>query len=120
MARQTLLLVDSDLRSVRMLEVALRKAGYNVSMARHAAEALELIALDAPDLILSDTQLPPPDGAPVRADTPRDGYALCRKLKESERWRAIPFIFLTSSGELEDKIRGLELGVEDFSPSPST
>ena len=118
MARQTLLLVDSDLRSVRMLEVALRKAGYNVSMARHAAEALELIALDAPDLILSDTQLPPPDDAPVRADTPRDGYALCRKLKESERWRAIPFIFLTSSGELEDKIRGLELGVEDYLTKP--
>src|SRR5262245_24134017 len=47
-----------------------------------------------------------------------DGYALVRKLKEHQDWAAIPVVFLTSQKSIEDKIRGLELGVEDYLTKP--
>jgi len=61
-AKQNLLLVDADVRSLRVLEVSLRKAGYSVATSSDARGALELMELSKPDLILSDTRLPHVDG----------------------------------------------------------
>ncbi|HVY48746.1 MAG TPA: DUF4388 domain-containing protein, partial [Minicystis sp.] len=107
MAKQQLLLVDADSRSVRVLEVSLKKAGYSVTTAKDGADALAKIELSPPDLILSDTRLPNVDG-----------YALVRRLKEHADWASIPVVFLTSQKSIEDKIRGLELGVEDYLTKP--
>lgn len=107
MAKQQLLLVDADPRSVRVLEVSLKKAGYSVTTAKDGADALTKIELSTPDLVLSDTRLPKVDG-----------YALVRKLKERPEWATIPVVFLTSQKSIEDKIRGLELGVEDYLTKP--
>ena len=107
MAKQQLLLVDADSRSVRVLEVSLKKAGYSVTTAKDGVDALAKIELSTPDLILSDTRLPK-----------LDGYALVRKLKERPEWATIPVVFLTSQKSIEDKIRGLELGVEDYLTKP--
>ena len=107
MPKQKLLLVDPDVRSVRVLEVSLRKAGYNVTTASDGLDALAKIESVVPDLILTDTRLPK-----------LDGYALVRKLKERPEWASIPVVFLTSQKSIEDKIRGIELGVEDFLAKP--
>ncbi|MEJ7730203.1 MAG: response regulator [Polyangiaceae bacterium] len=107
MAKQQLLLVDADPRSVRVLEVSLKKAGYMVTTAKDGADALAKIEVSTPDLVLSDTRLPN-----------LDGYALVRKLKERAEWSSIPVVFLTSQKSIEDKIRGLELGVEDYLTKP--
>ena len=107
MAKQQLLLVDADSRSVRVLEVSLKKAGYSVTTAKDGLDALQKIELSMPDLILSDTRLPK-----------MDGYALVRRLKEHADWGLIPVVFLTSQKSIEDKIRGLELGVEDYLTKP--
>ncbi|HEX7605052.1 MAG TPA: response regulator, partial [Polyangiaceae bacterium] len=107
MAKQQLLLVDADPRSVRVLEVSLKKAGYSVTTAKDGADALAKIELSTPDLILTDTRLPNVDG-----------YALVRRLKERPDWSSIPVVFLTSQKSIEDKIRGLELGVEDYLTKP--
>ena len=107
MARQNLLIVDSDVRNRRVLEVSLRKAGFSVTAAETAEEALEFVAHAEPDLILSDTELP---GS--------DGFALCTQLKANSRWRLIPFIFLTNDKSIEQKVRGLELGVDDYLTKP--
>ena len=107
MAKQQLLLVDADPRSVRVLEVSLKKAGYSVTTARDGQDALGKIEVSTPDLILSDTRLPN-----------LDGYALVRRLKERPEWASIPVVFLTSQRSIEDKIRGLELGVEDYLTKP--
>ena len=107
MAKQQLLLVDADPRSVRVLEVSLKKAGYSVTTATDGADALAKIESLTPDLVLTDTRLPK-----------LDGYALVRKLKERAEWAAIPVVFLTSQKSIEDKIRGLELGVEDYLTKP--
>jgi DNA-binding response OmpR family regulator len=106
-AKQKLLLVDADPRSVRVLEVSLRKAGYSVTTAGDGLDALAKIESLTPDLILSDTRLPK-----------LDGYTLVRKLKERAEWAGIPIVFLTSQKSIEDKIRGLELGVEDYLTKP--
>lgn len=107
MARQHLLLVDGDARHLRVLEVSLRKAGFSITSAESAAQALQYLAHSEPDLIISDTKLV--DG---------DGFELCRAVKGDARWGTIPFIFLTSATELDDKVRGLELGVEDYLTKP--
>ena len=107
MAKQQLLLVDADPRSVRVLEVSLKKAGYSVTTARDGGDALVKLEVSTPDLVLSDTRLPNVDG-----------YALVRKMKEHPDWASIPVVFLTSQKSIEDKIRGLELGVEDYLTKP--
>jgi DNA-binding response OmpR family regulator len=107
LAKQQLLLVDADPRSVRVLEVSLKKAGYSVTTARDGLDALAKIEVSTPDLILSDTKLPN-----------LDGYAFVKRLKERQEWTGIPVVFLTSQRSVEDKIRGLELGVEDYLTKP--
>lgn len=107
MAKKKVLLVDADPRSVRVLEVSLRKAGYNVACATDGASALEMIEHQAPDLVIADTKLPK-----------MDGYAFVRKLRERSEWAQIPVVFLASQRSVEDKIRGLELGVEDYLTKP--
>jgi len=106
-AKQQLLLVDADPRSIRVLEVSLKKAGYIVTTASDGVDALSKIQISAPDLVLADTRLPR-----------MDGYELVRHLKENSEHAMIPVVFLTSQRSTEDKIRGLELGVEDYLTKP--
>lgn len=107
MAKKQLLLVDADPRSLRVLEVNLRKAGYTVTAATDGLDALSKLEMGAPDLVITDTRLPK-----------LDGYALVRRMKERPEWSPIPVVFLTSQKSVEDKIRGLELGVEDYLTKP--
>jgi len=106
-AKQQLLLVDADPASVRVLEVSLKKAGFSVTTATDGQDALTKLELSAPDLILTDTRLPRVDG-----------YELVRRIKEMPALSGVPIVFLTSQKSVEDKIRGLELGVEDYLTKP--
>jgi len=107
LAKQSLLLVDGDAKSLRVLEVSLKKAGYNVTTAPNGSDALDKVSTAQPDLIISDTHM---EGA--------DGFDFCRQLKSNEDWASIPFIFLTNQASIEHKIKGLELGVEDYLTKP--
>ncbi|MFT3914422.1 MAG: response regulator [Anaeromyxobacteraceae bacterium] len=107
MAKQHLLLVDSDPKSLRVMEVSLKKAGFSVTTAVNGKDALEKASISPPDLILSDTKMPE-----------MDGFELCRRLKEDDRYRGTPFIFLTGQKSVEYKVKGLELGVEDYLTKP--
>jgi DNA-binding response OmpR family regulator len=106
-AKRNLLLVDSDPRSLRVLEVSLRKAGYSVTTSGDVDGALELVELTEPDMILSDTRLPG-----------KDGFGLVATLKSRPKWADIPVLFLSSDLSVESKVRGLELGVEDYLTKP--
>ncbi|MDX2022486.1 MAG: response regulator [Deltaproteobacteria bacterium] len=106
-ARQSLLLVDADPQSLRVLDVSLKKAGYDVVTAHSGVEALAVLADTPIDLVISDTHMPQ-----------MDGFELCRRIKERQDWARIPFIFLSSRKTIEDKIRGLEIGVEDYLIKP--
>jgi DNA-binding response OmpR family regulator len=106
-AKKQLLLVEPDPQSLRVLEVSLKKAGFSVTTAGDGSDALTKVELSTPDLILSDTRLPR-----------LDGYELVRRLKERPEYAGIPVVFLTGQRSIEDKIRGLELGVEDYLTKP--
>jgi len=89
------------------MEVSLRKAGYSVTTAVNGEDALEKVAISVPDLVISDTKM-----------EVMDGFEFCRRLKDNPSWSGIPFIFLTNQKSVEDKIRGLELGVDDYLTKP--
>ena len=107
MSKQTLLLVDGDPRSLRVLEVSLKKAGFVVTTAVNGKDALEKLELSPPDLVIAETLL-----------DEIDGYAFCQRLKANPAWADIPFVFLTAQTEIESKIKGLELGVDDYLTKP--
>lgn len=107
MAKQQILLVDADSSSARVLEVSLRSAGFTVTTADSAESALTKLEHGSPDLILTDTRLP---GA--------DGFTFVRDLRTRPDLRDVPIVFLTEQGALEDKLRGLELGVDDYLAKP--
>jgi CheY-like chemotaxis protein len=107
LAKQNILIVDADPESVKVLEVSLKKVGYSVTTAQDGFSALEVIGFSVPDLVISDTRMP---GI--------DGFEFCTKLKADEELARIPFIFLTADKSIENKIRGLELGVDDYLNKP--
>jgi CheY-like chemotaxis protein len=106
-AKQHLLLVDADAKSSRVMEVSLKKVGFQVTTAIHGKDALEKVQISSPDLVLSETRMPE-----------MDGFELCRALKNDERFRGIPFVFLTSQKSVESKVKGLETGAEDYLTKP--
>ena len=107
MTKQNLLVVDADPRSLRVLEVSLRSAGYNVAGCPSVGKAFEILHTNKPDLILSDT-----------AFNDMNGFEFVEQLRQNPEWSAIPFMFLSSDESIESKIRGLELGVEDYLTKP--
>ncbi len=85
----------------------MRKAGFSVTPAASVQDALDKLDLHAPDLIISETTFP--EG---------DGFDLRRRVRATPDWAEIPFIFLTAEAAIENKIRGLELGVDDYLTKP--
>ena len=106
-SKNRLLLVDGDPKSLRVLDVSLKKAGFDVTTATSGREALTLFEASQPDLIISDTDL-----------DEMDGFELCSQIKARPEWAKIPFIFVSGRKSIEDKIRGLELGVDDYLTKP--
>ena len=105
--KNRLLLVDGDPKSLRVLDVSLKKAGFEVVTATSGREALAWLEAELPDLIISDTDL-----------DEMDGFELCNRIKAKPDWAKIPFLFVSGRKSIEDKIRGLELGVDDYLTKP--
>ena len=96
-SKSRLLLVDGDQKSLRVLDVSLKKAGFEVAAATSGREALALLEAGQPDLIISDTDL-----------DEMDGFELCSRIKARSEWSKIPFLFVSGRKSIEDKIRGLD------------
>ncbi|KMT64102.1 phosphate regulon transcriptional regulator PhoB [Catenovulum maritimum] len=101
------LVVEDELPIRDMLVFALEQKGYYTLEAETYTEALDKIVEPYPDLILLDWMLP--GGS---------GIQLAKQLKQNEYTRQIPIIMLTARGEEEDKIRGLEVGADDYVTKP--
>ena len=106
-SKNRLLLVDGDPKSLRVLDVSLKKEGFDVATATSGREAIGLLEASQPDLIISDTDL-----------DEMDGFQLCSQIKARPEWSKIPFLFVSGRKSIEDKIRGLELGVDDYLTKP--
>jgi adenylate cyclase len=105
--RPTILIVDDTPSNLDVL-VEILKPDYRPKVAISGERALQLVAEGAlPDLILLDIMMPG-----------LSGYQVCQQLKDNPRTRAIPVIFVTAMGEVEDETRGLELGGVDYVTKP--
>jgi class 3 adenylate cyclase len=102
-----ILVVDDVAPNVELLEALLSVQGYEVSTAYDGFEALEKVLTDDPDLILLDVMMPG-----------MNGYEVCQKLKQQEWTRSIPIVLLTALDQIEDKVRGLDAGADDFLTKP--
>jgi len=101
------LVVDDTRLTMEFMADCLFRDGYDVLKAYSGEEALEIVYEALPDLILLDIILP---GI--------DGYTVTEKLKNSEKTRIIPIVLVTALGALEDKVKGLEAGADDFLTKP--
>ena len=102
-----ILVVEDEPNQVELIEFNLNSQGYEVVVARDGEEALNLAAEENPDLILLDWMLPKVSGIEV-----------CRQLRRSKMTREIPIVMLTARSEESDKIRGLDIGADDYITKP--
>ena len=102
-----ILVVEDEPNQVELIEFNLNSQGYEVVVARDGEEALNLAAEENPDLILLDWMLPKVSGIEV-----------CRQLRRSKMTREIPIVILTARSEESDKIRGLDIGADDYITKP--
>ncbi len=105
--RSKILIVDDLSVNVQLQKTVLSAKGYEVAVARNGLEALQKVELDPPDLILLDIMMPT-----------MDGFEVCKRLKNNEGTRFIPIIIVTALDEVEDKIKGIEAGADDFIIKP--
>jgi DNA-binding response OmpR family regulator len=103
----SILLVDADPLSLRVLDFSLRGAGFAVTVASDAAGALATLDAGVPDLVVVDTRL---HGS--------DGFTLVRAIRERAGRADLPAIFLATEDRAEDRARAAELGVEDTLVKP--
>jgi cellulose synthase/poly-beta-1,6-N-acetylglucosamine synthase-like glycosyltransferase/CheY-like chemotaxis protein len=105
--RGTILLAEDEENVRKLVAVALRRAGYEVTTAANGQEALQRVAEATPDLILSDVVMPE-----------MDGLELLQHLRANPSTSAIPVIMLTARGATEDVVTGLHLGADDYLAKP--
>lgn len=105
--RSHILIVDDEPFNVDYLEQELADLGFSTERALSGRDALEKLADRKPDLVLLDVMMPG-----------LDGYTVCRMIKEDRSTRLIPVIFMTSLGDTDDRIKGIEAGGDDFLTKP--
>ena len=101
------LIVEDEKALAEILEYNFKKQGYAVDTASDGEIALDKIIFKAPDLIILDWMLPK-----------LSGIELCRKVRSNKKIKNIPIIMLTARGEEEDRLKGLEMGADDYVTKP--
>lgn len=99
-----ILIVDDDENICELLNLYLKKDGFDTLIANDSRKAIEYAEKYSPDLILLDIMLPV-----------LDGWQVCREIRKTS---TVPIIMLTAKGETFDKILGLELGADDYITKP--
>ncbi len=99
-----ILIVDDEPRYLRLLEANLRTEGYEVVAAQDGQQALEIFSANPIDLVLMDVMMPR-----------LDGFGATQRLRE---FTNVPIVILTARGEEQDRVRGLDLGADDYLVKP--
>lgn len=107
MDKTSILIVDDDPFIMDVLKTVLEKEGYDVKSAVNGQEALDKVSKHMPHLIILDYILPE-----------LDGYHVCLKLKEDVQYKYIPIIMLTAKDDMDDKVKLLDAGVDDYIIKP--
>jgi DNA-binding response OmpR family regulator len=107
MTQQKILVVDDDQRLLRLVELSLRRAGYQAITAITGELGVEKVRTEQPDLVLMDVMMP---GI--------DGFEATKRIRRLSEGRHIPIIFLSALGEKDAKIKGLRIGGDDYVTKP--
>lgn len=99
-----ILVVDDEKRMVRFIRLNLEHDGFDVVSAYTGMQAMDKVRTDLPDLVLLDVMLPD-----------IDGFEVLRRIREVSN---VPVIMLTAKGEEDDRVRGLEMGADDYITKP--
>ncbi len=103
----TILIVDDDARNLKLLEGMLFPIKCQLIKATNGIDTLSIVDKTNVDLILLDVMMPE-----------MDGYEVCRQLKSSEATRLIPVVLVTALDDSEARIKGIEVGADDFITKP--
>lgn len=101
------LIVDDDVVLRTAMSRYLQNRGYVVQDAESGVEGLAIFEQDLPDLVVSDVMMPE-----------MDGYEFCRRIRATRSGQLVPFIFLSSRGELSDRVLGHRIGADDYLVKP--
>ncbi len=101
------LIVEDEDTLIELLEYNFKKEGYTVETATDGESALDKILFKSPDLIILDWMLPK-----------LSGIELCRQIRSTKQIKNIPVIMLTARGEERDRLKGLEMGADDYVTKP--
>lgn len=99
-----ILVVDDEPLYVRLLKANLEQEGYEITSASDGVEALEMVSQNAPDLIILDIIMPKLDGITV--------------MQRIRQFSNVPIILLTALGEEQDRVKGLNVGADDYMVKP--
>lgn len=99
-----ILVVDDEPRYVRLMEANLISEGYEAMKAYDGQSAVEMVADKQPDLVLLDVMMPG-----------LDGFGACERIRE---FSSVPIIMVTAKGEEQDRVRGLDVGADDYIVKP--
>ena len=102
--KPSVLVVDDDMRVLRMMQRILELEGYQVLTASNGNVALDVFAEKTPDLVLLDIMMPI-----------MDGYAVCHHIREFSQ---LPIIMVTAKGNDEEKLKGFDAGADDYLTKP--
>jgi len=103
----SILIVDDSPTQAKLLELILSGEGYHISIAQNGREAVDLIAVNRPDLVVSDILMPE-----------MDGFELCRQIRRTEEIKSLPIILLTNLSDPAEVLRSLEAGANYFLSKP--
>lgn len=107
MNKAKILVADDIKQNVKLLRVILTASGFDVVEAYDGEEALEKAKSENPDLILLDIMMPK-----------LTGYEVCQKLRANGTTKSIPIVMITALHEMDDRIKGIEAGADDFISKP--
>ena len=102
--KSSVLVVDDDVRILRMMQRALELEGYRVIRASDGKAAFDAFDNETPDLVLLDIMMPS-----------MDGYTVCQRIREFSQ---VPIIMLSAKDSAEEKIEGLDAGADDYVTKP--
>lgn len=106
-SKPLVLIVEDEAALVELLTYNLERAGYETAVARDGEEAELMVQETKPDLVLLDWMLPY-----------TSGIEICRRLRRRQETRSLPIVLLTARGEESDRVRGLEVGADDYVVKP--
>ncbi|AJY75833.1 response regulator transcription factor [Paenibacillus beijingensis] len=103
--RQQIIVVDDDEKITSLLRRSLAFEGYEVTTANNGSEGLKLMLMSEPDLLVLDVMMPQ-----------IDGWEVCRRVREGGS--SVPILMLTAKDDVRDRVRGLDLGADDYLVKP--